>query len=248
MSFACSAEIGHGRPVPVAMSCPCTVSSDSARAVRQSTVRVRPEPYHGVSHSICGSAAATSFRNCCAPAVISSASRLASVWSTMALVAALEAASRVGKSASRYCSGVSACGSPAIAALNPVNTTDTWAAVSATVQSVPAAGRPMSSVSRSSAVNRPAAALIAARTACRSSVTTAGVSSLLHCRGRWSGWCGWSWWSPRVGTSRLSDVVGAGSSVLTRRSVRRGVVAPHGGAANLRVSADVCGTWSPHAG
>ena len=38
----------------------------------------------------------------------------------MAMVAALVAASRVGKSASRYCSGVSACGSPAIAALNPV--------------------------------------------------------------------------------------------------------------------------------
>ncbi len=90
----------------------------------------------------------------------------------MAMVAALAAASRVGKSASRYCSGVSACGSPAIAALNPVNTKDTWAAVSATVQSVPAAGRPMSSVSRSSAVNRPAAALIAARAASRSSVTT----------------------------------------------------------------------------
>ena len=64
----------------------------------------------------------------------------------------------------------------------------------------------------------------------------------------YAAWCGWSWWSPRVGTSRLSDVVGAGSSVLTRRSARRGVVAPHGGAANLRVSADVCGAWSPHAG
>jgi hypothetical protein len=88
------------------------------------------------------------------------------------MVAALMAASRVGKSASTYCSGVNACGSPAIAALNAMNMKDTWAAVSATVQLVPAAGRSMSSVSRSSAVNRPAAALIAARAASRSSATT----------------------------------------------------------------------------